>query len=77
VQSKGPESLAGAMDLEQAMTSCRICLVREKKTYQGGKVVFTLAIWTFSDDMKTRMEQKRRRNINLGIMNLTDTTSSR
>jgi hypothetical protein len=40
------------------MNACRICLVREKKIYKDGRVIFTLAIWSFSDDMTIRFEQK-------------------
>lgn len=40
------------------MSSCRICLVREKKLYKDGSVVYSLGIWSFSDDMTVRLEQK-------------------
>jgi hypothetical protein len=60
VASKDKESVAGDIQLEQAAAACRICLVREKKMYKDGKVVFNLAIWSFSDDLSIRLSQKGR-----------------
>jgi hypothetical protein len=59
IPSKDKESIAGDIQLERATGACRICLVREKKMYKDGKVVYNLAIWSFSDDITVRVSQKR------------------
>jgi hypothetical protein len=51
---------SGDHELEQAMTTGRICLVREKKMFKNGEVAYTLGIWAFSDDRKVRFQQKRK-----------------
>jgi hypothetical protein len=54
---------SGDHELEQAMTTGRICLVREKKIFKNGEVAYTLGIWAFSDDRTVRFQQKRMSHI--------------
>jgi hypothetical protein len=57
-------------DLEEVMTNCRICVVRHKKVYQGGRTTYCTNIWAFSDDLSVRFEQKRKSytRIILGVL---------
>jgi hypothetical protein len=57
-RDNGKEVLGVDYDLEQATGPCRICLVREKRMFKDGKVIFSLGIWSFSNDRTVRLEQK-------------------
>lgn len=57
-------------DMEEVMKSCRICIVRHKKVYLGGRVTYCTNIWAFSDDLSVRFEQNRKSPwCSLGVFN--------
>ena len=55
-----PPTESADYEMEQVMKGCRICIVRHKKVYQGGKVTYCTNIWAFSDDLSVRFEQNRK-----------------
>jgi hypothetical protein len=52
---------AKAMNIElvKVMNAGRICLVRQQKSLSKGRFSYSTSIWSFSNDMTVRLEQKR------------------
>lgn len=45
-------------EIAEACKGCRICLVRKRDILADGSVRLSTSIWVFSDDRKTRLQQK-------------------
>lgn len=56
-----PEGVASHdLALEEAMSECRICVVRRMEAQDRGQSVFTTSIWAFSKDGSVRMQLLRK-----------------
>lgn len=58
-KKEDPEDPMG-IELVEAMTDCRICVVRKRETLADDVVRLITSIWAFSDDDTVRMQQERK-----------------